>query len=222
MKILLVGNNQKLNYLTKSLISNGHDVTVINDDYNFCQLLSDTYEITCIQGDGTNARILEKADARHMAIVIALCDKDATNLIICQTAKNKFNIKNTITVVNDPKNIKLFKELGVDKCISTTQTITEIVKQESILENFQSYLPVENGKVLINEIELDEKSPILNKKLWEISFPKDSTIGYIIRMEQTIIPKGNTELKNGDKVIVLSSPEALEKVTLLLSGKTQI
>lgn len=77
---------------------------------------------------------------------------------------------------------------------------------------------MENGKVVICEIELDDKSPVLNKKLWEIGFPKDSIVGCIIRAEQTIIPQGNTELNKGDKVILLSSPEALEKINLLLSG----
>jgi trk system potassium uptake protein TrkA len=218
MKILLVGGHENLNFLTKSLKANGHDVTVINKDYQFCEMISDTYEVVCVNGDGTNASMLEKAGALNMDIVIALCNKDASNLIICETAKKKFNVKNTITVVNDPKNIKLFEDLGVDRCICTAQTLTEIIQNESIIENLQGYMPMENGKVLICEIELDEKSPVLNKKLWEIGFPKESTASCIVRAEKIIIPQGNTELKNGDKVIVLSAPEAIEKINLLLSG----
>ncbi len=219
MKILLVVNNFNINFLVKSLTANGHDVTVISDDYNLCRQISDTYEIICINGDGTNTCIVEKANAAKMDIIIAMCNEDASNLIICQIAKKQFKIKTTVAVVNNPKNIKLFKELGVDKCISTTHILTELVQQNSITENLQGYLPIENGRVLIIEIELDEKSPAVNKKLWEIGFPKDSTIGCIIRMEETLIPQGNTELKSRDKLIILTSQEMLEKINILLLGK---
>jgi len=219
MKILLVGGHQKLNFLTKSLKAKGHDVTIINEDAEWCTLLSNTHEVVSIHGDGTKPNVLEDAGAAHMDTVIALSNKDASNLIICQIAKKQFNVKNTFAVVNDPKNMKIFKELGVNKCISTTQILTDVIEQEAVVETLHSYLPMENGKVLICEIELDEKSPVLNKKLWEIGFPKESIVGCIIRMEETIIPQGNMELKVGDKVIVLSSPESFEKVTLLLSGK---
>lgn len=218
MKILIVGGHQKANFLTKSLKTKGHLVTVINDDYEWCKMLSNTHEIISIYGDGTKPYVLEDAGAAQIDTIFALNDKDCDNLVVCQIAKKKFNIKNTVAVVNNPKNVSIFKKLGVDRCISATQILTEIIEQEAIIENLQSYLPMENGKVIIFEIELDEKSPVLNKKLWEIVFPKDTIVGFVIRSEQTIIPQGNTELKQGDKVILLSSPEGVDKISAILSG----
>lgn len=222
MKILLVGGRQKANFLTKSLKAKGHDITVINEDYEWCKMLTNTHEVISVNGDGTKPCILEEAGASKMDTVIALSNKDSTNLIVCEITKKQFHVKNTFALVNDPKNVKVFKELGVNKCISATQMLTDLIEQEVITENLKDYLPTENGKVVIHEIELDDKSPVLNKKLWEIGFPKDSIVSCIIRMEQTIIPKGNTELKAGDKVILLSSPAGLNKITLLLSGKQSI
>ncbi|MEN6317106.1 MAG: TrkA family potassium uptake protein [Clostridiaceae bacterium] len=218
MKILLVGGHQKANFLIKSLKARGHDITVINEDYEWCNMLTNTHEVISVNGDGTKPYVLEDARASKMDAVIALSNKDSANLIVCEIAKKQFHVKNTVAVVNDPNNVKMFKELGVNKCISATQMLADVIEQDAITENLKSYMPMENGKVVISEIELDDKSPVLNKKLWEIGFPKDSTVGCIIRTDQTIIPQGNTELKAGDKVILLSSPEVLENITLLLSG----
>lgn len=219
MRILLVGGHQKANFLTKSLKAKGHDVTIINEDYEWCKMLSNTHEVKCVYGNETKPFILADAGASHMDMVIALTNKDASNLVICQLAKKQFNVKNTLAVVNNPKNVKIFKELGVNKCVSAIQMLSVVIEQEAVVENLKSYLPMENGKVLICEIELDQNSPILNKKLSEIHFPKNSIVGCIIRREQTIIPRGNTKIELGDKVIVLSSPEEFEKITVLLAGR---
>lgn len=132
MRILLVGGNKKLNFLTKSLKASDHDVIVVNKDKQLCEMLSDAYEVLCFQGDGTKPSILESAGASKMDIVIALTNADASNLIICEISKKQFNVKRTYAIVNDPNNIKLFKELGVDKCISAIKTFTELIEQESI------------------------------------------------------------------------------------------
>lgn len=219
MKILLVGGHQKANFLTKSLKAKGHDITIVNEDYEWCKMLSNTHEVKSVYGNETKPFILADAGASHMDMVIALTNIDASNLVICQLAKKQFKVKNTFAVVNNPKNVKIFKELGVNKCISAIQMLSDVIEQEAVVESLESYLPLENGKVLVCEIELDKKSPALNKKLSEINFPSESIIGFIIRGEKTVIPQGDTELEAGDKVIVLSSPEAFEKITVLLAGR---
>lgn len=218
MKILLVGGHHQVNFLTKSLKAKGHDVTIINQDYEWCKMISNTHQVISVHGDGTKPYILEDADIWDTDTVIALSNKDSANLIVCEIAKKQFNVKNTFAVVNNPKNVKIFKELGVNKCICATQMLADVIEQEAIIENLQSYLPMENGKVIIYELELDVTSPVANKKLWEIGFPKECIVGSIIRRDQTIIPQGNTELKAGDRVILLSSHEALDKITFLFTG----
>lgn len=219
MKILLVDGYDQLKFLTKSLKIRGHDITIINEDSKWCRVLSDTYEVISVHGDGTNSDILRQADASRMDIVVALNNKDASNLITCEIAKKEFNVKNTIAVVNDPDNIRLFEKFGVNKCVSSTQMVNNIIDQTSIVENIQNYLPLENGRVFISEIKLDKNSPVIGKKLWEISFPKESTVGCIIRGEQIIIPQGNIKLEVEDKVIVISIPEVVENINSLFINR---
>jgi trk system potassium uptake protein TrkA len=219
MRILLVGGHQKANFLTKALKAKGHDITVINEDHKWCEILTNAYEIVSIIGDGTRPDILETACIGKMDTVVALSNKDAANLVVCEIAKKQFHVKNTFAVVNDPKNLRLFKELGVNKCVSSTQMLSDIIDQEAIKENLKYYLPDESCNVAVCEIDLNDKSPVINKKLWEIGLPNDSVVCCIVRMEQTIIPQGNTELKAGDKIIILSYSIAIDKVNVLFAGR---
>jgi trk system potassium uptake protein TrkA len=219
MKILLVGGHQDTNILTKSLKAKNHNITIINENYEWCKMLSNTHEVLCVHGDGTKPYILNDAGVANMDVVVALSNKDANNLITCEISKCQFNITNNVALVNDPKNVKLFNDLGVYKCISATQMLVDIIEQEVIVDNLKSLLPLENGKILVGEVELDENSPVMNKKLWEINFPQNSIIGCVIRQGSTIIPQGNTELKAGDKVIIISTPDAVDKIMNLLSKR---
>ncbi|WFR60052.1 TrkA family potassium uptake protein [Anaerocolumna sp. AGMB13025] len=222
MKLLLVNGKQILNPLIKSLHLKGHDITIINEDAQICRTLANTFEVISVQGDGTNSSILKDAKAKNMDMVIALSDNDATNLIVCEIVKNSFSVKKTYALVNDFRNIVLFNELGVDKCVSTAQIIETIIEQESLVEHIDSYIPFENNKVSVYELLLEDSSPVLNKKLWEINFPSGSIIGCIIRTEQIIVPQGNTELKSGDKLIVISSADAIKRTKLILSGNEML
>lgn len=219
MKILLVGGSDKANYLTPLLKNKGHDLTIINNDAELCKELSDTHKISAVHGDGTQPNILETAGISTMDAVIGLDSRDERNLIVCELAKRQFNIKSTFAVVNDPKNVKLFTSLGVSKYICAAQLMADAIEHEGAVENLKNYFPIGKVTVRVCEVELDEKSPVLSKKLWEIVFPKDSIVGCVVRREKIIIPQGSTELKAGDKVIVLSSPESLEKAVLLLTGE---
>lgn len=219
MKILLVGGHQETQFLAKSLKLKNYDVTVVNEDEAWCYKLADEYEVTAFCGDGTSPGILRNARTDQMDLVVALDHKDSSNLLTCQISKNQFHVSKTIAVVADPNNELLFKELGVDRCISTTHYLMEMIEQEAITDSISRYLQIENGRVTIFEVEINEQSKVINQKLWKISLPPQSIIICIIRGEQTIIPEGNTEFKVNDKAIVISAADAMDKTMNVLTGQ---
>lgn len=125
MKILIVGGLKEAYFLTKSLKSKGHDITIINQDIECCQMLADSFEVIAVNGDGTSASILECACSRGVDLVIALNGLDSENLVVCEIAKKRFHVKETLAVVNDPRNIRTFENLGVDSCVSIASVIND-------------------------------------------------------------------------------------------------
>ncbi|MFO7929087.1 MAG: TrkA family potassium uptake protein, partial [Candidatus Humimicrobiaceae bacterium] len=124
MNIIIVGGGKKIHFLTKSFISKGHNVTVINDDREFCRKLAKRYSAKIVNGNGTKPYILEDAEVTAADLVITLTPKDQDNLVICQLASKLFGVEKTLALVNDPENIEVFDKLGVDTTISTPGIIS--------------------------------------------------------------------------------------------------
>lgn len=218
MKILLVNGEQKTEYLIKSLTAAGHRVTAVERDYERCKRLADTFEIVAVCGDGTEPRVLKDAQAGGMDAVVALSDSDAANLLTCELAKKVFHVKLAYALANDPQNTELFRTLGADRCVSPARLFSELIGQEALEDNIRNYLPIEDGKVVLFEIVLDDASPARNKKLWEIGLPPQSVVSCILRGDETVVPQGSTALEEGDRVVVVSSAKAVDEVLALLSG----
>jgi trk system potassium uptake protein TrkA len=219
MNIIIVGGGKKIHFLIRSFVSKGHNVTVVNDEYDTCQRLARMHKATIIHGDGSLPHVLEEAGAAYSEIVVALTPKDPDNLVICQIAQKMFKIERTIAVVNDPENIKIFHELGVDTVISTAEIISSLIEQRVAVDEITNLIPIEEGKVSIMEVEIKADSPVIGKIISSIGFPDEAVVGCIIRKDEAIIPKGKTDIRLNDKLIVLTLPKVQSETLEILRGR---
>lgn len=212
MKIVISGGKETASFLISSLLEKKHQLIVINNDARFCNHLSQQYAIPVFYGDPTKIYVMEDAEVEDADIFIALEDKDADNLIMCQLAKKKFHIRKAVSIVSNPNNVEIFKKLGVNTAISATFTISKIIEQSSTIESLISTLSLEANKMVISEILVKNSSRIINHTLKEIDFPNNTTICCIIRGDKTIIPQGNTMILAHDKLLILSAFANQEEV----------
>ncbi|WZL72025.1 NAD-binding protein [Clostridiaceae bacterium 35-E11] len=219
MNIIIVGGGKEVHFLTKSFISKGYSVTIVNNDEEYCKKLARMHRANIVFGDGTRPYILEDVGVAYADMVIALTPKDPDNLVICQIAEKIYEVKRTFAVVNDPKNIEIFKKLGVDTVISTSNIISSLIEQKVSIDDINNLMPIEEGKLAIMEIEISTSNININKKLSEISLPKDSIVGCIIRDGSAIIPRGDTTINEDDKLIILSLPLVQSDVLKIIRGR---
>lgn len=65
---------------------------------------------------------------------------------------------------------------------------------------------------IIDQVTISEKSNVVNKLLKDILLPKEALVSAMKRGEEVIIPDGNTQLKTGDRVIVIGKKDDVEKI----------
>lgn len=220
MNIIIVGGGKQVHFLTKSFVSKGYNVTIVNNDEEYCKKLARMHRANIVHGDGTKPYILADAGAAYSGMIIALTTEDPDNLVICQIAEKMFKVKKTFAMVNDPKNIDIFRKLGVKNVISTADIISSFIEQKISVDDITNLFPIEEGKVAAMEIEISTNFPIVGKKLKEIEFPRDATIGCIIRGEQAVIPRGDTTVEKDDKLIILCLPMVQSEVLKTIRGRT--
>jgi len=104
MYILIVGAGKVGYFLAKQLVRGGHTVSIVDKDKGVCEELARELEALVIHGDGCDPRILEDAGIERAEVLAAVTGEDEDNLIICQLAKERFNVQRTVGRVNNPDN----------------------------------------------------------------------------------------------------------------------
>lgn len=206
-------------FLGRTFLAKGYYVTVINRNHEECVRLARRLKATVVHGDGSNPRILEEAGANTVDAILAVTPNDQDNLVICQLADLQFHVPRTLALVNDPDNEEVFRKLGITAAFSTTRILASLIEQRAGFEDITNLIPAGEGKVNITEVVLQESSPVAGKPLHGITLPVNSLIACVLRPDKTIIPRGDTQLCAGDRLIVVSLPENQGQVLRALTGE---
>jgi len=221
MKIVIVGGGAELNFLTDSLIKKKHQLVIINQNQDECQLLSETSDAMVICGDYTKPFILDDADVAGFDLMIAVTSKDTDNLVICLLAKKVFGIHRAFATVNNPRNVDVFKKLGINTAVSSTYVLASIIEQMAFADQIVHYMPLEEGKIQLLEVVIENNHRTCGKQIMDLDFPKDAIIGCIVRGNTSVIPNGRTEIHAGDKLMIFTSLSSQDMVLASLIGDKQ-
>ena len=212
MKVLIVGGGKIGFYLAKSLIEHDHETVLVERNKELCKRAANELDIPVINGDGSSIEILELAECGETDVFVAVTGFDEVNLVSCQLAKTCFNVKKTIARVNNPKNKNIMAKLGIDIPMSTTDHIAGLINHEVDSPIIKHLLDTAGGDISINEFTISAKFKAKGRKLSEMNLPENFVISLIDRGGTVIIPKGNTELFPGDKIISVSHSSALHEI----------
>jgi len=218
MYIVIAGGGRIGRYIAEDMVTRGHDVTVIEQVAERCQHLVANFPVLVIQGDAGDVRYLEQARLDRADAFVATTHEDEDNLVACQLAKIEFGVKRAIARVNTPKNVEIFQALGIE-AVSSTQTISELLENEFSVGELVKISSLKGGKVLLVEVRIPQDGQHKKSRfVSELGLPHDAVLVVIFRDEQVIIPRGTTELRPGDDVVALTTPELEQRLrTILLS-----
>jgi trk system potassium uptake protein TrkA len=216
--IIIVGGGNVGYYLAKTLLSEGHEVFVLDKEPQRCNFISEQLGGVCKRGDGCEARTLADAGTERADMLIAVTDEDEDNLVACQVAKHKFNVPRTIARINNPQNENIFKKLGTDVTVSSTNLILEHIEEEVPTHPLVHLLTLKGGNLEIVEIKVAPDSPVVGKRMKDIAFPPDSVICLVIGKWGAHVPTGDTMLEAEDQVVAVTKPEAEERLRATIRG----
>lgn len=219
MYIIIAGGGKIGYYLVKTLLSYKHRIIVIEPQIELCEKLANELNISTFNGDATDLDILTQAEVDKADAFIAVTGRDEDNLIACQLAKRNFGVDRTIARVNNPKNIEVFQKLGVDLAVSSTSVIADLIEQEVDYTGIKTLMKLKSGKLVLSEIVITGKSPVVNNSLKEINIPKDCILISVIRGEDVIIPNGFTVLMENDYIIAVSSKQDQQELREFFLGE---
>src|SRR5918994_5458731 len=203
MFVLVVGGGKVGYYLTKELIENGHEVVLMEKDRARAAQIVDELGSVVVANDGCEGKYLGQAGSNRADIVAAVTGDDEDNLVICQMAKHHFAVRRSIARVNNPKNERLFKHLGVDEIISPTRMILGSIEQDIPVHELLHLAALGVGELEIIEAHLQPGSPAIGRVAMELSVPQGCSLFGVIREGVPTPLRSDTVLAEGDKVIAI-------------------
>ena len=228
MKIVIVGVGKLGEYLAKSLVKEGHAVTLVDVDFTTSQDIINNEDLNYIDGNGLDVSVLKEAGVEQADLLISVMEQDEQNTMCCLLGK-KLGAKHTIARIRTPEyanSIELLKEeLGLTMTINpeklTAQHIARILSIPSALNATIFF----KGRIQMISVKVKEKKYLdgitianLNKKL-----EGRIIVCAIERDNEIIIPRGNTKMQVNDILHITGTPTNINEFLKLvgLDDKTR-
>ena len=225
MRIVIAGAGEVGSHLAKMLSNENHEIILIDPEEARLKPIDSSLDVLTHEGSATSVKILEDALRKKTDLFIAVTHSEDTNITASILAKRFGAIKTIARIDNldylEPATVDFFKSIGVDSLI-----YPELIAAREVLgllheTGSSEFMEFSGGKLAMYVQKLDEKAPILNKSLQEISV-SHKTDKYravaIKRNAVTIIPRGNEHFQLGDMVFVISTHEGIDEM-MKTSGK---
>lgn len=221
MYIVIAGGGKVGEYLASVLLRSGNDVAIIEKDLLTADRLSVVLRgrYLVIHGDGCNSKYQEDANIRAADVFVATTGHDEDNLVSCEIAQRVFNVPRCIARVNSPKNLRIFKEVGIES-VSSTPLIANLIEEETLLGSMSMVSLLAHGNVILMEITVPRMRHFSNETgvlVSNLPMPKNSLIAAVSSQGDDTVDVVNedTVLFPGDKAIIVVDTEATDEVRAL-------
>ena len=216
MKIIIAGAGKIGEELAKILAGEKHEVTVIDNSSEVISRVSNTADVICIQGSATSSGVLREAGAESADLLIAATEADEMNMV-CGISASRLGTKHVIARIRDTEYLNqrdfLREMLGLSVIINPEY---ECAREISRILRFPGACRVDtftNGSAEIVEYLVRPGSPIAGKKLKELPslFKGRILMSLVERDDEAIIPRGDFELREGDRVSIMGNEKQVRK-----------
>ena len=216
MKVLIAGAGKIGFSIAEILAAEGHEISVIDRNSESISFVSNNLDVICFEGNAANPQVLMEAGAAQADLVVAVSEKDETNMI-CAIISRKLGASHAIARVRDPEYLnqrEFFSEaLGLSLIVNPEY---ECAQEISRIIRFPGAVRVDTfskGNLEIVEYRVgpgDKLEGVSLKDLPEISGAK-VLVSLVERDRDAIIPNGSFVLRRGDRLSISGAAEQLKK-----------
>lgn len=220
MKILILGAGVTGSSVAEALASEENDIVVVDFKPELLEALKERIDIATVTGNAAHPSVLEQAGVDGTDIVIAVTDRDETNMLACLIVNTLYNRPKTIARVRAIDYLmhpQLFSAEGipVDFVISPEQIVMESIRN---LIEFPGVLHISDfagGLVRLFSVKVVSGGFLTGRKvntLKERFTDGKVRIAAIFRHGQPIVVNGQAVIETDDEVFFVAPRKEVRRV----------
>lgn len=214
-RAMLLGGGRVGTHLAHMLEREGVQPTVIERSRERCVALAESLESGLVlHGDATDLDLLAQEGIAETDGLAAVTSEDETNLLASLLAKH-LGARKVIALLKRAEYIPLVTRIGIDAAVSPRLSTANRILQHVRGGRIVSMAVMERNRAEAMEFEVVAGSRVEGRRVSEIRLPRGAILGSIQRGEEVIIPRGDTQVARGDRVMVFALPSAIDETTHL-------
>ncbi len=215
MRITIVGGGE-IGFALSQALSIEHEVFVVDHAAEVAERF-EALDVQFVRGRATSPGVLERAGVAQADVLVACTGLDEVNIVACAIASKLgqprafcFVSREEFLGLHDDKGLAQF---GIDRVVwpeaQLASDIERIIRVPGALDA-ETFV---DGAIQMVEYRLDDGSALPGRRIAELHLPHGSLIVAVRRGDSVFIPRGESTLALGDRVVVMGTPDALRDVT---------
>lgn len=225
MKIVIVGAGEVGTHLAKTLSKENQDIVLIDEDEAKLNSL-DSYNLMTYCGSINSFKVLKAIGIETTDLFIAVTPDESRNVTACAMAKSR-GAKYTVARIDFfdmlyDNGAQFFKSIGVDELIYPELLAAREIKTALKHTWVRHWFELSNGQLIVLGVKIRDNAEIVGKQLRDFfSLSSFFHVSAIKRYQETIIPRGDDYIIEGDIVYFATKMEYVDKIRELC-GKQEI
>lgn len=221
-RVSVLGGSRITLYLAWALESTGAHLTIVEQNAEKCLALAEKLpKASVIHGDGTDHELLEAENILDCDAFVSLTGRDEENLLMALTAQ-RAGVKKALPKMSRPNYMDIGLDTGIDTIISpksiTANYISSYVRslansQDSAVEGLHKIL---GGTMEAVEFTVTDKTRFLDTPLRDLRLRQGLLVAAIVHDGKVYIPRGDSEIRVGDHVIIVAKSLFLQDLNDIL------
>lgn len=185
---------------------------MIEENIEKCEQLAERYgNILVINGDCRNLELLQDEGIEKMDAVIATTNSSEINILGCHLAKT-LGVRRTVAEVENIAFMGLAENMNIGSIVNKKLIAASYIYRFTLSAAISKVKCLTSSDAEVFEFIAKNNTRIVQKPIMELDFPDEAKIGGIIRGEDGYIAHGNTQIREGDRVVVFTLPSAVKKL----------
>lgn len=221
-RIVIIGGGVVGQALAREVLPHGAHVTIVEQDPKVAlELASEHPDVRVHQGDGTDTNLLEQLEIETYDLCACVTRQDEVNLMAALIAK-RAGVSRTAAIVERADYASIYRQLGIDIVLSPRSLASDHILRFARTEQVQNLHQLEDGAIEVLELRAGHGSGIVGKPLRRLRLPKGVLLCAIITHDDVLVPRGDDEVRVGNRVVVMTTAEARPSIERMFRGKRSI